>query len=228
MTLARRAPTSTIQVLLKNRLNTSLFVLQLVAAATLLRSIAFDRWITVLGALLLIVGALAAQRGRTWGVGLTLGAAVAFPAAFAIGIAPAWFCLVGVAGAIPFLLAARPFARFDKGATVLLAALAGVGGTAVAISFKATAYSIFDAVPQLRPSYQANHGLALAATLAVIVGIVAGRARARRIDGGARVRIGDGVRVVDAEQLGMAEEQTSAEDMRDVPEEEAPLRSRRL
>ena len=215
--------TSTLSLVIPHRLQTSLFVLQLVAAATLLRSIAFDRWITVVGSVLLIVGALAAQRGRTWGVGLTLAAAAAFPVAFAIGIAPAWFCLVGIAGAIPFALTARPFARFDKGATVLLATLAGVFGTSVAMAFKAIAYSLFNAVPLLRPSYQVHHGLALAATVAVAVGLIAGRARAQRIDGGARVRIGERVRV--AENMG-----TSGAEELDTPEaqDEEPARSGRL
>ena len=73
------------------RLQLSLVAAQLIGAATLLRSVAYNRWITMLASVLLIVGAEAARRGRSWGVGLALGAASAFPVALAIGIAPAWF-----------------------------------------------------------------------------------------------------------------------------------------
>ena len=158
MACARRGYAYASRVL-RRRVQLSLLVLQLVSAATLLRSIAYDRWITVLASVLLIVGALAAQRGRTWGVGLALATAAAFPVAFAIGIAPAWFCLVGIAGALPFALTLRPFARFDKGATALFAVLAGVGGAAVAMGWKEIAYSVFTNVPFLRPSGDAQHGL---------------------------------------------------------------------
>ena len=169
---------------------------------TLLRSIAYDRWITVLASLLLIGGAMAAQRGRTWGIGLAFAAAVAFPVAFAIGIAPPWFCLVGLAGAWPFALTARPFARFDKGATLMLAAIAATVGTAAAVAWKEVAWSVFMSFPSLRPSIEAQHGVALAATLAVVVGALAGRARhPATLDAsaseseGARVRFGERVRV---------------------------------
>ena len=144
---------------------------------TLLRSIAYDRWITVLASLVLIGGAAAALRGRTWGVGLAFASAAAFPVAFAIGIAPAWFCLVGLAGALPFALTARPLARFDKGATVLLAAIAATAGAAASIAWKEVAWSLVTTFPSLRPSMEAQHGVALAATLALIVGVLAGRAR---------------------------------------------------
>lgn len=205
--------TSTLPGVLKARLQTWLFVLQLVAVATLLRSIAFDRWITVVASVLLLVGALAAQRGRTWGIGLALATAAAFPVAFAIGIAPAWFCLVGLVGAMPFLLTARPFARFDKGATALFAALAGVGGTAVAMAFKAVAPSLFSAVPLLRPGHHVHHALALGVTLAVTTGIIAGRARARRIEEGERVRIGERLRVGESTSTIATEELMDAEEL---------------
>jgi hypothetical protein len=178
----------------------SLVVAQAVAVMTLLRSIAYDRWITVVAALLLIAGAMAAQRGRTWGIGLAFAAAVAFPVAFAIGIAPPWFCLVGLAGAWPFALTARPFARFDKGATIMLAAVAATVGTAAAVAWKEVAWSVFMTFPLLRPSIEAQHGVALAATLAVVVGALAGRARhpaapAASASEGARVRFGERMRV---------------------------------
>ena len=95
----------------------SLFATELVAFATLLRSVAYDRWITVLASVLLIMGAGAARRGRAWGIALAFAAAAAFPTAWVIGIAPAWFCLVGAAGALPFLFVVRAFARFDRSAT---------------------------------------------------------------------------------------------------------------
>jgi hypothetical protein len=187
---------------LQHRLRLSLVIAQAVGVLTLLRSIAFDRWITVLASLLLIGGAMAAQRGRTWGVPLAFAAAVAFPVAFLIGIAPPWFCLVGLAGAWPFALSARPFARFDKGATVLLAAITTTLGAAAAITWKEVAWSVFVTFPSLRPSIDAQHGVALAAVLAVVVGALAGRARhpairvgAESEAGEARVRIGERVRI---------------------------------
>lgn len=177
------------------RVRLSLLAVHLVAAATLLRSVAYDRWITVLASLLLIVGAFAAQRGRTWGIGLAFATAVSFPVAFAIGIAPAWFCLVGLAGALPFALTVPRFARFDKGATALFALLTATGGAAVALAWKEMAWTIFRAIPSLRPSGDAQHGLALAATLAVVVAAIASRARLRSGPEAARVRIGELVRV---------------------------------
>ncbi len=187
---------------LQHRLRLSLVIAQAVGVLTLLRSVAFDRWITVLASLLLIGGAMAAQRGRTWGVPLAFAAAVAFPVAFLIGIAPPWFCLVGLAGAWPFALSARPFARFDKGATVLLAAITTTLGAAAAITWKEVAWSVFVTFPSLRPSIDAQHGVALAAVLAVVVGALAGRARHPAIrvaadsePGQAGVRIAERVRV---------------------------------
>jgi hypothetical protein len=176
----------------------SLLAVQLVAGATLLRSIAFDRWITVLASILLIVGALAAQRGRAWGIGLTFATAVSFPVAYAIGIAPAWFCLVGLVGALPFATTVRPFARFDKGATALLALLTATGGAAVAMAWKEIAFDLFYAFPSLRPSGSPQHGLALLATLAVVGVAVASRSRAQSTSGEARLRIGEHVRVSEA------------------------------
>jgi hypothetical protein len=176
---------------LHRRVQLTLLAAQAVGVATLLRSIAYDRWITVLASLFLIGGAMAAQRGRTWGIGMAFASAMAFPVAFAIGIAPAWFCLVGLAGALPFALTFRPFARFDKGATMLLAAIATTAGAGAAIAWKEIAWSVFRTFPSLRPSIDAQHGLALAATLAVVVGAAAGRRRARSDveSGGVRVRV---------------------------------------
>ena len=206
--------------MLQHRLRLSLVVAQAVGVLTLLRSIAFDRWITVLASLFLIGGAMAAQRGRTWGVTLAFAAAVAFPVAFLIGIAPPWFCLVGLAGAWPFALSARPFARFDKGATVLLAAITTTLGAAAAITWKEVAWSVFVTYPSLRPSIEAQHGVALAAVLAVVVGALAGRARHPAIrvgteseSGDARVRIGERVRIGsdDASHADALEEEAERE-----------------
>jgi hypothetical protein len=196
------------------RVRASLFALQAIAAATLLRSIAYDRWITVLASVLLIIGAMAAQRGRAWGIGLTFATAVAFPVAFAIGIAPAWFCLVGLAGALPFALTLRPFARFDKGATALLAVLTAAGGTAVAMAWKEMAWTIFQAIPSLRPSMDAQHGVALAATLAVVVAAVATQNR-RSSPAETHLRIGERVRVSEdegPELVGVLDEAHDADD----------------
>jgi hypothetical protein len=180
------------------RLQRWLFATQLVGAATLLRSVAYDRWITVLAAALLIAGATAARRGRSWGVGLALGAAAAFPVAFMIGIAPPWFVLVGLVGAMPFAIASRAFARFDKGATVLLAALAASAGAIGAIAWKEYAWSIFQSFPLSRPSIEAQHGLALTAltALAVVAGLTTRKKRGDAT-GSERVRIAEHVRVSD-------------------------------
>jgi uncharacterized membrane protein (UPF0136 family) len=161
------------------QLRSSLHLTQLVALFTLVRSIAYDRWITVLGSVLLIIGATAALRHRTWGVGLALAAASAFPVAWAIGIAPSWFCLVGLAGALPFAHSWRAFARFDRAAATLFAMLATTGGLLTAVLWKEYAVSVFNAIPALSPSGEANHltllGVSAAgATLAMLTGLRAG------------------------------------------------------
>jgi len=227
----RRAPTIEI-VVLSHRLRLSLLVAQAVGMMTLLRSIAYDRWITVLASLFLIGGAYAATRGRTWGVGMAFASAVAFPVAFAIGIAPAWFCLVGLAGAWPLAIAWRSFARFDKGAATLLATLAATGGAAAAIAWKEMAWSIITTFPSLRPSIEAQHGVALLATMAVVVGVVAGRAKhpaeaSSSSEGEARVRFGERVRIgVDADASESASHDELAEDA-EAAEPHAP-RARRI
>lgn len=45
--------------------------------------------------------------------------------------------------------------------------------------------------PSLRPSIDAQHGLALAATMAVVVGALAGRSRGRSTSEGPRVRVAE-------------------------------------
>jgi hypothetical protein len=211
------------------RLQLSLVAAQLVGAATLLRSVAYDRWITVLAAALLIVGAAAARRGRSWGVGLALGAAASFPVAWAIGIAPLWFCLVGIVGALPFVIASRAFARFDKGATALLAFLAASTGAISAIAWKQYAWSFFTTFPISRPSLEAQHGLALAtiATLVVVAGAMA-RGKHGEATGGQRVRVGEQLRVANAAQR---EEEAAHDDLLDAegdPSSAAPRRRSQL
>ena len=183
---------------LPRRVRLSLLAVQVVSVLTLLRSIAFDRWITVVASLLLIGGAMAARRGKAWGIGLTFATAVWFPAAFAIGIAPAWFSIVGLVAALPFAFTLRPFARFDKGATALLAGIAAATGTAIAVAWKEMAWSIFQIVPSLAPTGVAQHGLLVATTLLVVLGI-ASRDRLRSAPDEARIRVGERVRVSEGE-----------------------------
>ncbi len=165
--------------MIQRRLQTLLIGSQVVGFATLLRSVAFDRWITVLASVLLILGATAALRGRTWGVVLAFASAVAFPVAWAIGIAPIWFVHVGVLGALPFLLASRVMARVDRPATVLLAALAATGGALAAVAWKLAAWDLFMAFPALRPSATPQNGLAVLTLLGLGLFAVVASARNR-------------------------------------------------
>jgi hypothetical protein len=128
---------------LPRNLTLSLLTVQAVAAATLLRSVLLERWTTVVLAVVLILSARAALRGRTWGVGAILATATAFPGAALLGFAPQWFWVVGLIGVVPFALTLRPMARFDAGATAMFAFLAG--GTAVACTYawREAAYAIF-------------------------------------------------------------------------------------
>ena len=207
------------------RLQLSLVAAQLVGAATLLRSVAYDRWITVLAAALLIVGATAARRGRSWGVGLALGAAASFPVAWAIGIAPPWFCLVGIVGALPFAIASRAFARFDKGATALLAVLAASTGAISAIAYKHYAWSLFTMFPSAQPSLEAQHGLALAtlATLATVA-VVITRGKPG-VTAGQRVRVAEQLRVGDS--TGREEDATLDLDLLDAEDDANSAAARR-
>jgi hypothetical protein len=69
--------------------------------------------------------------------------AIAFPAAHLLGMAPAWFWLVGLAGALPFALSSRWMASFDKGATVLFAVVAAAAGVACATAWHEIYLSLF-------------------------------------------------------------------------------------
>ncbi|AKV04042.1 hypothetical protein AKJ09_10705 [Labilithrix luteola] len=154
------------------RLRNSLYVAQLVALATLVRSVAFDRWITVAASIALFAGATAATRGKTWGIGLALAAATVFPAVWALGMAPGWFLAVGLIGALPFVHASRALAKFDARATALGATIAAMLGAGVAFGWRAYAWDIFTNVPALRPSYYPHH---LAVVAALLIGAIAAR-----------------------------------------------------
>ena len=171
--------------MLPRRVRLSLLAVQVVSVLTLLRSIAFDRWITVLASMLLIGSAMAARRGKAWGIGLGFATA-------------AWFCLVGLVAALPFAFTLRPFARFDKGATALLTGIAAATGTAIALAWKEMAWSVFEIVPSLAPTGVAQHGLLVVSTLLVVLGIASrGRFRDAPEGEGARVRVGERLRVGD-------------------------------
>jgi hypothetical protein len=210
------------------RLQLSLVAAQLVGAATLLRSVAYDRWITVLASVLLIVGASAARRGRSWGVGLSFAAAASFPVAWLIGIAPFWFCLVGVAGALPFMIASRAFARFDKGATALLAVLAASAGAIGAIAWKEYAWSIFQTFPVSRPSIEAQHGLALTMLTAITaVAVLMTRSKSVASAGGEQVRVAQQLRIADTTEDSSLENDHAAYDELEASDV-APKRQKKL
>lgn len=156
---------------LPRNLRLVILLAQLVSIATLMRSIAFDRWITIFASLVLLLGAAAAKRNRAWGVALMFAQAIAFPVATMIGIAPPWFVLVGAIGMLPFLMTAPGFVRADRGATRVLTALAVAGGAIGAIGWKKIAWDVFEAFPFFWPSAYPHHGWVVAAVAALGVGI---------------------------------------------------------
>ncbi len=157
-----------------------LFVLEAVAFATLVRSVAFDRWITVFVSALLLAGAVAAHRGRSWGVALAFAASFFFPVAFLLGMAPAWFVAVGAIAAAPFALTWRAFVRSDREATRWLAALSAGVGTSIALFWKVAAWPLFMTFPSLLPSAYPQHGLLVSALMATGVFALLTRWRAAR------------------------------------------------
>jgi hypothetical protein len=178
---------------LPRHLHVSLVAAHAVGFATLIRSVAFDRWITVLASLLLVAGATAALRGRTWGVILAFASATAFPVAWAIGIAPLWFVFVGLLGALPYMLVSGALAQIDKKAARWLTALAAGAGALGAIGWKLVAWDVFAAFPSLRPSAFPQHGAAVLALLgagmvAMLVASRTKRIESVRIDGTEPVR----------------------------------------
>lgn len=205
----------------QRRLASSLLIAQLISLATVLRSVAFDRWITVLAGALLFLGATAATRGKTWGVALAFMSAVAFPVAFFIGIAPPWFALVGVAGAMPFLHSLPAFLQFDRRATALLVTLASFFGAVGAIGWKAIAWDVFGAIPALTPSVVAEHPFLLAAIAAAGVSItVRSHAGRKATESSSGVRIAadpvSHVRIAGADELEEEEEPAAAKKLRRV------------
>jgi hypothetical protein len=183
-----------------SHLRSALGTAQILAGVTLLRSVAYDRWWTVAMAALLIGGAAAARRGRTWGLALVLSAATAFPVAWAIGIAPPWFVFVGIAGIQPFVSASPALARFDRQATALLVGIATSLGALAAIVWKYTALSVFASVPLLKSSLHPHHGWAILTLLAAAVALRLARRRepdaqsdVRIAADDARLRVADGV-----------------------------------
>lgn len=196
----------------------------MVGFATLLRSVAYDRWITVLASLLLVVGATAALRGRTWGVALSFASAVAFPVAWAIGIAPIWFVGVGVIGAMPFVLASSALDRVDRNATALLAILAAGGGALAAIVWKVVAWETFRAFPSLTPSGLPHHGALVTALLTFAMVTIAMGSRGSR---GSRVAAPDRVRIGAVDASTSREAEAEAEGEADA-ETRTTLRSKRI
>lgn len=169
--------------MLPGALRRSLTALEVVAFATLLRSVAFDRWITVLVSALLVASAYAASRGRAWGVVLALGASTFFPMAFLLGMAPAWFVAVGALGVVPFAMTWRAFARADRGATAWLAGFGATAGTGLALLWKQIAWPLFWTFPSLFPSARPGHGALVTALLVAGAAAAAVRWRgARRLE----------------------------------------------
>lgn len=124
-----------------------LSILRVVAVVTVARSVLFGRWTTVLFAVLLAVGARAALRERTWGVGLVLASGTAFFGAACLGFAPPWFAWVGLLSAVPFVLTVKPMLRFDVGATGLFLASAIGSGIGAAYAWRELAYATFWRLP---------------------------------------------------------------------------------
>jgi hypothetical protein len=216
--------------LLASKLGPALSTAQLVGWLLLLRSVAFDRWMTVAVAVLMLVGVRAAMRERTWGVVLAFAAAVWLPAAVFLGMAPPWFLLAGVLGMLPFLKTWPSLRALDKGAASLLATLAGGLGVAGALAWKSFAPALFWSVPALRPTFLPGHGFAVAAILALAATLAVRdrRARDRALAGSAgsggvrvaasddepaRLRVGDEMRVASLHDAPDEIEQEAAHDL---------------
>jgi hypothetical protein len=90
-------------------------------------------WATVLASSALLAGALAALRGRTWGVLLVAAAATSFAGAHACGIAPAWFVAVAAIGWLAVATTLRPLLRLDATALVVAVLVTLTLGTAAAL-----------------------------------------------------------------------------------------------
>ncbi len=101
---------------------------------------------TACAAVGMFVGATAALRARTWGVGLVFASAVAFASAAALKMGPPFFWAVAAAGTIPMLLSTKPFMRFSRSATVLFALIAIAAGVGSALAWREIAPLILNAL----------------------------------------------------------------------------------
>lgn len=131
-------------------------VLALVASESLglalvARSLLLGRVTTVVVATLLVVGAQAALRERTWGVGLLLGTATAFGVAAATGFGPGWFAVVAALSALPFAMTLGPMVRFDGAAAATFAMLSTALGAAGAMAWREAAYALWHATHPWAP-----------------------------------------------------------------------------
>lgn len=113
-----------------------------VAGATLLRSVALERWATVLAALAMMVGAAAAARARTWGLAWTTVAAAAFAGAALLRLGPWWFWGVALVGVAPHAVSLPAMARFDRAASALLAVAGVCAGLALAWGYESVGPSL--------------------------------------------------------------------------------------
>jgi hypothetical protein len=138
--------------MLPQRLDRVLLLVHGVGAVTLLRSVLYERWITVVVAGLLLAGTSAARRGKTWGVPLTLGTAVMFLLAGATGIGPAWFGLVAIAAALPFAMTWKALHRFDPAATLLMMTLSTGTGLVAAACWRPVSVLLW----RISPVFRAN------------------------------------------------------------------------
>lgn len=124
----------------------SFLVAHLVALDVIARCLASDahagRFVTASAALGLGLGATAGVFRRTWGVGLMLASASSFFVAGALEMGPPFFFFVAAVGALPFLLTVRHMARFDVGATILFALLAGAIGLGASLTWLALAPTV--------------------------------------------------------------------------------------
>lgn len=191
----------------------------------LLRSVAFDRWMTVLVSLGLIVGARAAMRGRSWGLLLAFASACWYLAVFFLGMAPLFFVPFAIVAALPLLKAWRAFTGFDRGAAKAAAAIAASAGAGGALGWKAALPWLADTFPALTPTFEAHHGAALIAILSVAIAIAARDRRASSAEAQTGPRVASAappVRI--AAGLDMPE---ALDVYTDEVDEAAPVRTRR-
>lgn len=113
----------------------ALLVVLAVSTLVLLRSVLFERWLTVIACAGLFAGAFAVMRGRTGGALLLLALGAAFGAAAALSMGPSWFVLVTLAAAGPAVVLSPHMFRFDRLAATaaLTLALLWGAGSAVAV-----------------------------------------------------------------------------------------------